>query len=95
MAEQEELVSTRIEERPAGRVAWVTVSNPARRNALGIAGKQRIAEAFLQLAGDDTLRVGVLTGGFSDRELRDAGAAVVFESIAELRRRLEETPLAD
>jgi len=39
--------------------------------------------------------VGVLTGGFSDRELRDAGAAVVFESIAELRRRLEETPLAD
>jgi enoyl-CoA hydratase len=62
VAEQEELVSTRIEERPAGRVAWVTVSNPARRNALGIAGKQRIAEAFLQLAGDDTLRVAVLTG---------------------------------
>ena len=39
--------------------------------------------------------VGVLTGGFSDRELRDAGAVVVFESIAELRRRLGETPLAD
>lgn len=38
--------------------------------------------------------VGVLTGGFSDRELRDAGATVVFESIVELRRRLEETPLA-
>jgi HAD superfamily hydrolase (TIGR01509 family) len=38
--------------------------------------------------------VGVLTGGFSDRELRDAGAMVVFESIAELRRRLGETPLA-
>ena len=39
--------------------------------------------------------VGVLTGGFSDRELHDAGATMVFESIAELRRRLGETPLAD
>lgn len=38
--------------------------------------------------------VGVLTGGFADRELRDAGATIVFESIVELRRRLEETPLA-
>jgi HAD superfamily hydrolase (TIGR01549 family) len=37
--------------------------------------------------------VAVLTGGFSEAELRDAGAAVVFESIVELRERLEETPL--
>ncbi|MEX2195061.1 MAG: HAD family hydrolase [Thermoleophilaceae bacterium] len=37
--------------------------------------------------------VGLLTGGFSEDELRDAGAAVVFESIAELRHRLGETPL--
>ena len=37
--------------------------------------------------------VAVLTGGFSEAELLDAGAAVVFESIAELRERLDETPL--
>jgi HAD superfamily hydrolase (TIGR01509 family) len=37
--------------------------------------------------------VAVLTGGFSDEELRDAGAVAVFHSIEELRRRLSETPL--
>jgi HAD superfamily hydrolase (TIGR01549 family) len=34
----------------------------------------------------------VVTGGFAPDELRDAGAAAVFESIAELRERLDETP---
>jgi phosphoglycolate phosphatase-like HAD superfamily hydrolase len=43
-------------------------------------------------AGLDT--VAVLTGGFSEQELRDAGAVIVFESIEELRARLDETPLA-
>ena len=42
-------------------------------------------------AGLDT--VGVLTGGFSEAELREAGAVVVFESIAELRERRGDTPL--
>jgi HAD superfamily hydrolase (TIGR01509 family) len=42
-------------------------------------------------AGVET--VCVLTGGFSEQELRDAGAAAVFESIEELRARLDETPL--
>jgi HAD superfamily hydrolase (TIGR01509 family) len=35
----------------------------------------------------------VLTGGWSAQELRDAGAAAVFESVDELRERLAETPL--
>jgi HAD superfamily hydrolase (TIGR01509 family) len=35
----------------------------------------------------------VITGGFSEQELRDAGAAGVFESVEDLRRRLDETPL--
>jgi HAD superfamily hydrolase (TIGR01509 family) len=39
--------------------------------------------------------IAVLTGGFSEQELRDAGASVVFESIEELHERLDETPLAD
>ena len=42
-------------------------------------------------AGVET--IAVLTGGFSEEELRDAGAIAVFESIDELRRRLSETPL--
>jgi HAD superfamily hydrolase (TIGR01549 family) len=36
----------------------------------------------------------VITGGFSAQELRDAGAVAVFESVEELRKRLDETPLA-
>jgi phosphoglycolate phosphatase-like HAD superfamily hydrolase len=32
----------------------------------------------------------LVTGGFSEQELRDAGAAAVFESLEELRGRLEE-----
>jgi HAD superfamily hydrolase (TIGR01509 family) len=35
----------------------------------------------------------VITGGWSEQELRDAGAAAVFESVEELRERLGETPL--
>ena len=37
--------------------------------------------------------IGVLTGGFSDQELRDAGASVVFRSLTELRENLDRTPL--
>jgi HAD superfamily hydrolase (TIGR01509 family) len=42
-------------------------------------------------AGVET--VAVLTGGFSDQELREAGAVAVFDSIDDLRRRLSDTPL--
>ena len=35
----------------------------------------------------------LITGGFADQELRDAGAAAVFGSLEELRLRLDETPL--
>jgi HAD superfamily hydrolase (TIGR01509 family) len=37
--------------------------------------------------------IAVLTGGFSEAKLREAGAAEVFESVAELRERLGETAL--
>jgi enoyl-CoA hydratase/carnithine racemase len=56
------LVLTRIEQRPEGRIAHVTVNNPEQRNALGIAGKQQLAQAFQRLAQDKLLRVAVLTG---------------------------------
>jgi HAD superfamily hydrolase (TIGR01509 family) len=42
-------------------------------------------------AGVET--IAVLTGGFSEQELLDAGAARVYESIDELRRSLDETAL--
>jgi HAD superfamily hydrolase (TIGR01549 family) len=38
--------------------------------------------------------VAVLTGGFSEQELREAGAVAVFESLTDLCERLDETPLA-
>ena len=38
--------------------------------------------------------IAVLTGGFSEQELRDAGARVVYTSIQDLRESLDETPLA-
>jgi HAD superfamily hydrolase (TIGR01549 family) len=41
-------------------------------------------------AGVETLAV--MTGGFSEAELRDAGALQVFWSIEDLRQRLSETP---
>jgi len=43
-------------------------------------------------AGLDT--IAVLTGGFSEAELRAAGALVVYSSIEDLRDSLDETPLA-
>jgi HAD superfamily hydrolase (TIGR01509 family) len=44
-------------------------------------------------AGIET--IAVLTGGYAESELREAGAVCVFESIADLRTRLDETPLAE
>ena len=42
-------------------------------------------------AGIET--IAVMTGGFAEQELRDAGAVAVFESLPELGDRLGETPL--
>ena len=55
-------MTVRIEVREQGHVAYVAVDNPERRNALGIAGKKALAQAFAQLAKDQALRVAVLTG---------------------------------
>jgi HAD superfamily hydrolase (TIGR01509 family) len=43
-------------------------------------------------AGIET--VGLLTGGFSREELTEAGAVAVFESLPELCKKLDATPLA-
>lgn len=78
------LVISRIEDRgAAGRVAYVTVNRPERRNALGMPGKRAIAAAFDRLAQDDALRVAVITGagdqsfiaGADLAEMKDLDAA--------------------
>jgi HAD superfamily hydrolase (TIGR01509 family) len=45
-------------------------------------------------AGAGVKTIGVLTGGFSEAELRDAGAIEVFGSLPELREALADTALA-
>lgn len=39
--------------------------------------------------------IALITGGFSEEELREGGAAAVFDSIPDLLERLGETPLGD
>jgi enoyl-CoA hydratase/carnithine racemase len=62
MKTAENRVQIHLEVREAGHVARVTVDNPERRNALGIAGKKALAQAFSRLAKDKRLRVAILTG---------------------------------
>jgi enoyl-CoA hydratase/carnithine racemase len=58
-----DLIQYRVEDRgEAGRVAYITVNNPEKRNALGMPGKRAIAETFNKLGRDETLRVAVITG---------------------------------
>jgi len=63
MASKTNIVKVRLEDRPAGQVAYVTVDNVERRNRLGKSGKDELAAAFSKLAANENLRVAVLTGG--------------------------------
>ena len=56
------LILVRIEARAAGNVAFVTVNNPDKRNALGLAGKKELTAAFRDLGRDRSLRAAILTG---------------------------------
>jgi len=78
------LVVHRVEDRgPSGRVAYVTVNNPQKRNTLGMPGKRAIADTFGQLAKVDDLRAVVITGagdksfiaGADIAEMKDLDAA--------------------
>src|ERR1051326_7754646 len=74
MTDAQALVLVRVEERPRARVAYVTVNNPGKRNALGLEGKKQLAAAFRKLSRDGKLRVAVLTGA-GDRSFM-AGADI-------------------
>jgi len=58
-----DLVLCRLDDRgDAGKVAYVTVNNPDKRNALGIPGKTAIAATFDAIAKDAAMRCVVITG---------------------------------
>ena len=46
----------------AGRIARLTFNNPTKRNALGLAGKERFVELMAEIKHDESLRAVVLTG---------------------------------
>ncbi|HXJ85073.1 MAG TPA: enoyl-CoA hydratase-related protein [Candidatus Methylomirabilis sp.] len=57
------LVALRIEDRgAAGRIARITFDNPAKRNALGLRGKEQLVDVVTSLRHDESLRAVVLTG---------------------------------
>ena len=63
MTAQQDLVLVRFDERgEQGRIAWVMFNNPEKRNALGIAGKERFIEVMTELKHDESLRAVVLSG---------------------------------
>ena len=86
---------------------WTTSADVERTKPdpdLVAAGKEKAGGGDAVMVGDSTWdceaarrcgvpTVALLTGGFSEQELRDAGAVSVFESIPALLERLAETPL--
>jgi HAD superfamily hydrolase (TIGR01549 family) len=88
--------------------AWTTSADVERTKPapdLVVTAVDKVGGGEAVMVGDSTFdcqaaaRAGVptlaiLTGGFSEQELREAGAASVFESLSELCEHLDETPLA-
>ena len=87
--------------------AWTTsadVEATKPQPDLVIAAMERAKDLTAVMVGDTTWdvkaaeaaevkTVAVLTGGFSEAELRDAGAAAVFDSLVALIENLDSTPL--
>ena len=79
-----DLIQCRIDDRgDAGHVAYVTVNDPARRNALGMPGKRAIADTFDRLAQDDQLRAAVITGAGEKSFIAGADIAEMKDLTAE------------
>lgn len=87
-------IDVALKHAPGGRVAWVTVRNPARLNILDSAGFDALAEAFETLAEDPDLGLAVLTGdgdkafigGADIREMVKLDSALARRFIARLGR---------
>jgi HAD superfamily hydrolase (TIGR01549 family) len=88
---------------------WTTsadVENTKPEPDLVLAALEKLGTAETVMVGDtpwdikaaakaEVPTIAVMTGGFSRSELEDAGAVAVFESIAELRAHLHDTPLGE
>ena len=77
--------------KPAPDLVHAALDKAATGDAVMIGDTRWDVEAAAK-AGIET--VCVLTGGWSRQELLDAGASAVFESVDDLRQRLDETALA-
>jgi HAD superfamily hydrolase (TIGR01549 family) len=88
--------------------AWTTSADVKRTKPdpdLVVTAVEKVGGGEAVMVGDSTFdcqaaaragvpTVGILTGGFSTQELREAGAESVHESLTELCERVDETPLA-
>jgi enoyl-CoA hydratase/carnithine racemase len=87
-------IVTALEERPGGRVARVTLDNPAKLNCLDAAAIAALTDALQVLHGDDALRAVVITGaggkafsgGVDVNDLGAATHATAREGITRLHR---------
>ena len=78
------------ETKPAPDLVEVAIEKAGSKDAVMLGDSVWDCEAAKR-AGIET--VAVMTGGFSEGELRDAGAISVFESLQDLRKKLSDTPL--
>lgn len=76
--------------KPHPDVVEAALERAGTRDAVMIGDSRWDVEAAAN-AGLETICV--ITGGWSEQELRDAGACCVFDSLGALRGRLDETPL--
>ena len=77
--------------KPEPDLVHAAIAKAERRRAVMI-GDTPWDVAAARKAGVATICV--LTGGFSDQELRDAGAVAVYESVEDPRNDLDSTPLS-
>ena len=76
--------------KPAPDLVLAALEKAGTQNAVMIGDTRWDIQAAAK-AGVETIVV--MTGGWSKQELLEAGAVAVFESVEELRERLDETPL--
>jgi len=77
-----------------GRIAKITFNNPEKRNALGLAGKERFIEVMTGLRHDESLRAVILTGagdrsfvgGTNIAEMKDFDLAAAEASATKTHR---------
>jgi HAD superfamily hydrolase (TIGR01509 family) len=79
------------ESKPSADLVEAGLAKAGTRDAVMLGDTPWDCEAARK-AGIET--VALLTGGFSEQELVDAGAVAVFHSLEQLRERLDDTPLA-